>query len=201
LLFYSFDFNFSHFGDFVGDIVSYNHFQAQNFLYMSIIRRLTTIHVELIQLFVICSYCVKYAHLLKVLIGNVLCFAGKTYRFRVHNVGTSTSLNFRIQGHNLLLVETEGHYTVQQNFSSFDIHVGQSCSFLVTMDQNATSDYYIVASARFVNESLWQKVTGVGILQYSNSKGSATGPLPEAPSDIYNQWSAMNQPKAIRLVL
>ncbi|KAJ6410657.1 hypothetical protein OIU84_007414 [Salix udensis] len=73
---------------------------------------------------------------------------GKTYRFRVHNVGTSTSLNFRIQGHNLLLVETEGHYTVQQNFSSFDIHVGQSCSFLVTMDQNATSDYYIVASAR-----------------------------------------------------
>ncbi|KAJ6761188.1 MONOCOPPER OXIDASE-LIKE PROTEIN SKS1 [Salix purpurea] len=123
---------------------------------------------------------------------------GKTYRFRVHNVGTSTSLNFRIQGHNLLLVETEGHYTVQQNFSSFDIHVGQSCSFLVTMDQNATSDYYIVASARFVNESLWQKVTGVGILHYSNSKGSATGPLPEAPSDIYNQWSAMNQPKAIR---
>ncbi|KAJ6764514.1 MULTI-COPPER OXIDASE [Salix koriyanagi] len=123
---------------------------------------------------------------------------GKTYRFRVHNVGTSTSLNFRIQGHNLLLVETEGYYTVQQNYTSFDIHVGQSSSFLVTMDQNATSDYYIVASARFVNESIWQKVTGVGILHYSNSKGPAAGPLPEAPSDIYNQWSAMNQPKAIR---
>ncbi|XP_011029949.1 PREDICTED: monocopper oxidase-like protein SKS1 [Populus euphratica] len=123
---------------------------------------------------------------------------GKTYRFRVHNVGTSTSLNFRIQGHNLLLVETEGYYTVQQNYTSFDIHVGQSSSFLVTMDQNATSDYYIVASARFVNESIWQKVSGVGILHYSNSKGPATGPLPEAPSDIYNQWSAMNQPKAIR---
>ncbi|KAJ6748125.1 MONOCOPPER OXIDASE-LIKE PROTEIN SKS1 [Salix purpurea] len=123
---------------------------------------------------------------------------GKTYRFRVHNVGTSTSLNFRIQGHNLLLVETEGYYTVQQNYTSFDIHVGQSSSFLVTMDQNATSDYYIVASARFVNESIWQKVTGVGILHYSNSKGPVAGPLPEAPSDIYNQWSAMNQPKAIR---
>lgn len=123
---------------------------------------------------------------------------GKTYRFRVHNVGTSTSLNFRIQGHNLLLVETEGYYTVQQNYTSFDIHVGQSSSFLVTMDQNATSDYYIVASSRFVNESIWRKVSGVGILHYSNSKGPATGPLPEAPSDIYNQWSAMNQPKAIR---
>ncbi|XVF08447.1 hypothetical protein REPUB_Repub07fG0004600 [Reevesia pubescens] len=123
---------------------------------------------------------------------------GKTYRFRVHNVGISTSLNFRIQGHNLLLVETEGHYTTQQNFTSFDIHVGQSYSFLVTMDQNATTDYYIVASARFVNESVWERVTGVAILRYSNSKGPVTGPLPVPPSDIYNQWSAMNQPRAIR---
>ncbi|TYI17785.1 hypothetical protein ES332_A07G048800v1 [Gossypium tomentosum] len=123
---------------------------------------------------------------------------GKTYRFRVNNVGTSTSLNFRIEGHNLLLVETEGFYTTQQNFTSFDIHVGQSYSFLVTMDQNATKDYYIVASARFVNETVWERVTGVAILHYSNSKGPASGPLPVAPSDIYNQWSAMNQPRAIR---
>ncbi|KAJ4822774.1 Serine/threonine protein kinase [Turnera subulata] len=123
---------------------------------------------------------------------------GKTYRFRVHNVGTSTSLNFRIQGHNLLLVETEGYYTSQQNYTSFDVHVGQSCSFLVTMDQNATSDYYIVASARFVNETVWQRVTGVAILHYSNSKGPVSGPLPEPPSDVYNQWSAMNQPRSIR---
>lgn len=123
---------------------------------------------------------------------------GKTYRLRVHNVGTSTSLNFRIQGHNLLLVETEGHYTSQQNYTSFDIHVGQSYSFLVTMDQNATSDYYIVASARFVNESLWQRVTGVAVLHYSNSKGPVSGPLPVAPSDVYNQWAAMTQPRSIK---
>ncbi|KAK6947611.1 Multicopper oxidase, N-terminal [Dillenia turbinata] len=50
---------------------------------------------------------------------------GKTYRIRVHNVGISTSLNFRIQNHNLLLAETEGSYTVQQNYTSLDIHVGQ----------------------------------------------------------------------------
>src|SRR5262249_29041199 len=101
----------------------------------------------------------------------------------------------------MLLVETEGFYTSQQNFTSFDVHVGQSYSFLVTMDQNATSDYYIVASARFVNESLWQRVTGVAILHYTNSSGPATGPLPEAPNDIYNQWSAMNQPRSIRFSL
>ncbi|XP_034710193.1 monocopper oxidase-like protein SKU5 isoform X2 [Vitis riparia] len=123
---------------------------------------------------------------------------GKTYRVRVHNVGISTSLNFRIQNHNMLLVETEGHYTSQQNYSNLDIHVGQSYTFLVTMDQNASTDYYIVASARFVNESLWQRVTGVAVLQYSNSKGAATGPLPPGPDDLYDKTFSMNQARSIR---
>ncbi|XP_011033926.1 PREDICTED: monocopper oxidase-like protein SKU5 [Populus euphratica] len=123
---------------------------------------------------------------------------GKTYRLRVHNVGTSTSLNFRIQNHNLLLAESEGSYTVQQNYTSLDIHVGQSYSFLVTMDQNASTDYYIVASARFVNESQWKRVTGVGILHYTNSKGKAKGPLPEAPNDEFDKTFSMNQARSIR---
>ncbi|CAL9057292.1 monocopper oxidase-like protein SKU5 [Musa acuminata AAA Group] len=123
---------------------------------------------------------------------------GKTYRFRVHNVGISTSLNFRIQNHNLLLAETEGTYTVQQNYTNLDIHVGQSYSFLITMDQNASSDYYIVASARFVNESLWTRVTGVAILHYSNSKGKAAGPLPDPPNDFYDKTFSMNQARSIR---
>lgn len=123
---------------------------------------------------------------------------GKTYRIRVHNVGISTSLNFRIQNHNLLLAESEGSYTVQQNYTSLDIHVGQSFSFLVTMDQNASSDYYIVASARFVNESLWKRVTGVAILHYTNSKGKAVGPLPDGPQDEYDKTYSMNQARSIR---
>ncbi|KAF3511757.1 hypothetical protein F2Q69_00001356, partial [Brassica cretica] len=123
---------------------------------------------------------------------------GKTYRIRVHNVGISTSLNIRIQSHKLLLVETEGRYTSQTNFTDFDIHVGQSYSFLVTMDQNASSDYYIVASARFVDETVWQRVTGVGILRYSNSKGPASGPLPVPSTDVSHPWTVMNQQRAIK---
>ncbi|XWS49781.1 hypothetical protein CRYUN_Cryun12cG0032300 [Craigia yunnanensis] len=123
---------------------------------------------------------------------------GKTYRLRVHNVGISTSLNFRIQSHNLLLAETEGSYTVQQNYTSLDIHVGQSYSFLLTTDQNASTDYYIVASARFVNESQWKRVTGVAILRYSNSKGKAVGPLPDPPQDEYDKTFSMNQARSIR---
>ncbi|EYU30502.1 hypothetical protein MIMGU_mgv1a003271mg [Erythranthe guttata] len=123
---------------------------------------------------------------------------GKTYRIRVSNVGISTSLNFRIQSHNLLLTETEGSYTVQQNYTSLDIHVGQSYSFLLTTDQNASSDYYIVASARFVNETTWQRVTGVAVLHYTNSKGKASGPLPDPPQDQFDRTYSMNQARSIR---
>ncbi|KAL3621888.1 Monocopper oxidase-like protein sku5 [Castilleja foliolosa] len=122
---------------------------------------------------------------------------GKTYRLRVHNVGIATSLNFRIQNHNLVLVETEGSYTMQQNYSNMDIHVGQSYSFLVTMDQNASTDYYIVASPRFVNTSTSPKAPGVAILHYSNSQGPASGPLPEPPNE-YDTYFSMNQARSIR---
>lgn len=124
--------------------------------------------------------------------------AGRTYRIRVHNVGTSTSLNFRIQGHNLLLVETEGSYTTQQNYTNLDVHVGQSYSFLLTTDQNASSDYYVVASARMVNESQWRRVTGVAVLRYSNSRGPASGPLPDPPQDQNDRTFSMNQARSVR---
>lgn len=127
--------------------------------------------------------------------------AGKTYRIRVHNVGISTSLNFRIQNHTLFLVETEGAYTLQQSYKNFDIHVGQSYSFLVTMNKNVTSDLYIVASAIVVNGSEWKKVTGVAILKYSNSKGPASGPLPPGPDDTFYKERSMNQATTIRYSL
>ncbi|XP_030547751.1 monocopper oxidase-like protein SKU5 [Rhodamnia argentea] len=120
----------------------------------------------------------------------------KTYRFRVHNVGISTSLNFRIQNHNLLLVETEGSYTVQQIYANMDIHVGQSYSFLVTMDQNASTDYFIVASPRFINSSKFSKAAGVAVLHYSNSQGPALSPLPDPGEN--DAYASMNQARSIR---
>ncbi|GLT70898.1 hypothetical protein SLA2020_429500 [Shorea laevis] len=78
-----------------------------------------------------------------------------------------------------------------------DIHVGQSYSFLVTMDQNASHDYYIVATPRFVNSSAWVRATGVAILHYSNSLGPASGPLPDLPNE-YDTYFSMNQARSIR---
>ncbi|KAB1201724.1 T-complex protein 1 subunit beta [Morella rubra] len=116
---------------------------------------------------------------------------GKTYRLRISNVGLQHSLNFRIQGHKMKLVEVEGTHTLQTTFSSLDVHVGQSYSVLVTADQ-PSQDYYVVVSTRFSSPIL----TTTGTLRYSNSAGQVSGPPPGGPT-IQIDWS-LNQARAIR---
>ncbi|CAN1326596.1 L-ascorbate oxidase homolog [Linum perenne] len=117
--------------------------------------------------------------------------AGRTYRFRISNVGLATSINFRIQGHRMKLVEVEGSHTVQNIYTSLDVHLGQSYSVLVTADQPA-KDYYIVVSTRFTTRVL----TTTSILHYSNSRSGVSGPIPGAPTTEIN-WS-LNQARTIR---
>ncbi|MCL7023832.1 hypothetical protein MKW94_020226 [Papaver nudicaule] len=116
---------------------------------------------------------------------------GKTYRFRISNVGLASSINFRIQGHKMKLIEIEGSHTLQNTYSSLDVHLGQSYSVLVTMDQ-PPNDYYIVASSRFTTPVLMATST----LHYSNSGGRVSGPPPGGPT-IQIDWS-LNQARSIR---
>ncbi|XP_009619786.1 L-ascorbate oxidase homolog [Nicotiana tomentosiformis] len=110
---------------------------------------------------------------------------GKTYMFRISNVGLKNTINFRIQGHKMKLVEVEGSHVIQNLYDSFDVHVGQSLSILVTLDQSP-KDYYIVASTRFTTTVL----TTTAVLHYTNSQTPTSGPLPAGPADQF-QWSLM----------
>ena len=116
---------------------------------------------------------------------------GKTYRFRISNVGLTISINFRIQGHKMLLVEIEGTHTLQNTYDSLDIHLGQSYSVLVTADQ-PPQDYSIVVSTRFTSDVL----TETAILHYSNSAGSVSGSLPGGPTTQID-WS-LEQARSLR---
>ncbi|KAI4321660.1 hypothetical protein MLD38_035018 [Melastoma candidum] len=116
---------------------------------------------------------------------------GKTYRLRISNVGLVNSLNIRIQGHTMVLVEVEGTHTVQNTYTSLDVHVGQSLSVLVTADQ-PPKDYYIAVSSRFTNTIL----SATAILHYSNSAGPVSGPIPGGPTTQID-WS-LNQARSFR---
>ena len=114
----------------------------------------------------------------------------KTYKYRICNVGLKTSLNFRIQGHTMKLVEMEGSHTVQNVYQSLDVHVGQCFSVLVTADKDP-KDYYMVASTRFTKNIL----VGKGIIRYTNGKAPASPEIPEAPRGW--AWS-LNQFRTFR---
>ncbi|KAK1360542.1 L-ascorbate oxidase-like [Heracleum sosnowskyi] len=118
---------------------------------------------------------------------------GRTYRLRISNVGLQNSLNLRIVGHKMKLVEVEGTHTVQNTYSSLDIHVGQSLSVLITADQ-PPRDYYIVVSNLFTEEFL----ASTAILHYNNSHKPVSG----RPSSFHNNsrhvsWS-LYQARSIR---
>ncbi|KAL7584954.1 hypothetical protein Lser_V15G45684 [Lactuca serriola] len=116
---------------------------------------------------------------------------GKTYRFRVSNVGLTTSINFRIQGHKLILVEVEGTHSLQNTYDSIDIHLGQSYSILVTTDQ-PPKDYYIIVSTRFTTPVL----TTTSALHYSNAVSGLDDAPPGGPTTEID-WS-LNQARSLR---
>lgn len=116
---------------------------------------------------------------------------GKTYRLRISNVGLTTSINFRIQGHKMKLIEVEGSHTLQNTYTSLDIHLGQTYSVLVTADQPAR-DYYIAVSTRFTARVL----TTTAILHYSNSHNGVSGPIPVGPTTQIA--SSLSQARSIR---
>lgn len=115
---------------------------------------------------------------------------GKTYRFRISNVGLQQSLNFKILGHQMKLVEVEGTHTVQSMYTSLDIHVGQSYSVLVTMDQ-PEKDYSILVATRFSKTELLVGST----LHYSNAREKASL-ISGRPRDQVD-WS-LKQARSIR---
>nr|KYP60682.1 Monocopper oxidase-like protein SKU5 [Cajanus cajan] len=121
---------------------------------------------------------------------------GKTYLLRISNVGTAWSFNFRIQNHQMVLVETEGSYVNQIPLESLDVHVGQSYSVLVTANQYA-ADYYIVASPKMSDATNNSTLVGVAVLHYNNSTSPANGSLPCGPYPYDLQFS-INQAKSIR---
>ncbi|KAM7528580.1 hypothetical protein LguiB_031990 [Lonicera macranthoides] len=120
--------------------------------------------------------------------------AGKTYRYRVCNFGMRTSINFRFQGHAMKLVEMEGSHTIQNDYDSMDLHVGQCVSVLVKANQDP-NDYYFVVSSRFLKEEL----SSVAIIRYKDGKGSPSTNLPSPPPEDTEgiAWS-INQFRSFR---
>ncbi|OBT89259.1 hypothetical protein VE02_02612 [Pseudogymnoascus sp. 03VT05] len=103
--------------------------------------------------------------------------AGKTYLFRMVNIGAFAGQRVWFEGHTMKIVEVDGIYTDPYEADMIYLTAAQRCSFLVTAKNETTANYAFVGS---MDTDLFDKFSDTlnynvtGWLVYDKSK-----PLPE----------------------
>ncbi|KAF8377272.1 hypothetical protein HHK36_030647 [Tetracentron sinense] len=88
---------------------------------------------------------------------------GKTYRLRIASLTALSALNFEIEGHNMTVVEADGHYVEPFVVKNLNIYSGETYSVLVKADQDPSRNYWTavnVVSRKPVTP------TGLGLFNY-----------------------------------
>ncbi|KAF7899096.1 uncharacterized protein EAF01_008309 [Botrytis porri] len=116
---------------------------------------------------------------------------GKTYLFRMVNIGAFAGQYIWFEGHNITIVEVDGVYTEKAEAESIYIAAAQRCSFLLTTKNDTSTNFAFVTS---MDTSLFDVVpddlnwNGTGWLVYDNTKA-----LPDAAFvDEYNDFDDFN---------
>lgn len=71
---------------------------------------------------------------------------GKTYMFRLVNVGAFAGQYFWIEGHTMKIVEVDGVYTKESEAEMIYLTTAQRYSVLVTMKNSTAANYAMVGS-------------------------------------------------------
>ncbi|XP_051117912.1 L-ascorbate oxidase-like [Andrographis paniculata] len=70
---------------------------------------------------------------------------GKTYRLRVGSLTALAALSLEIEGHNMTVVESDGHYVEPFVVKNLFIYSGETYSVLITANQNPSRNYWLSA--------------------------------------------------------
>jgi iron transport multicopper oxidase len=71
---------------------------------------------------------------------------GKTYLFRMVNIGAFAGQYVWFEGHNITIIEVDGIYTQPAEAEMIYISAAQRCSFLLTTKNETTANYAFVGS-------------------------------------------------------
>ncbi|GAU19752.1 hypothetical protein TSUD_78780 [Trifolium subterraneum] len=72
--------------------------------------------------------------------------SGKTYRIRVASLTALSALSFEIEGHNMTVVEADGHYVEPFVVKNLYIYSGETYSVLVKANQDPSRNYWITSN-------------------------------------------------------
>ncbi|CAI0429045.1 unnamed protein product [Linum tenue] len=106
---------------------------------------------------------------------------GKTYRLRIGSLTALSALSFQIDGHNMTVVEADGHYVDPFVVQTLYIYSGETYSVLIRTDQNPTRNYWIATNVVGRNRTT---PPGIGVLNYYPNHPKRSPPpinLPSAP--------------------
>ncbi|EPS62205.1 hypothetical protein M569_12585 [Genlisea aurea] len=94
--------------------------------------------------------------------------AGKTYRIRIGSLTSLSALSFEIEGHDMTVVEADGHYVDPFAVKNLFIYSGETYSVLVTADKDPSRSYWIAAKVVSRNSDT---PPGLGIFHYGGNRG------------------------------
>jgi FtsP/CotA-like multicopper oxidase with cupredoxin domain len=92
---------------------------------------------------------------------TVLIEPGKTYLFRMVNIGAFAGQYIWFEGHTMSIVEVDGIYTDQADATMIYLAAAQRCSFLITAKNDTTTNYAFVTSMDTVGP-----LRSLGIITY-----------------------------------
>ncbi|XP_031498817.1 L-ascorbate oxidase [Nymphaea colorata] len=121
---------------------------------------------------------------------------GKTYRLRIASVTSLSALSFEIEGHNMTIVEADGHYVDPFVVQRLFIYSGETYSVLIKADQDPTRNYWMGTNVVGRKPAT---PTGAAILNYypNHPKRSPPNMAPAGP--LWNDTAPrVNQSRAIK---
>ncbi|OMP04897.1 Multicopper oxidase, type 1, partial [Corchorus capsularis] len=127
---------------------------------------------------------------------RLIVVPGKTYRLRVSSLTALSDLSFQIEGHNMTVVEADGHNVEPFVVQSLFIYSGETYSVLVKADQDPTRNYWITS-----NVVGRERKTPAGLANFVYYPNHPTRPPPTTPP-IPPAWNntapRIEQSKAIK---
>ncbi|KAG9138321.1 hypothetical protein Leryth_001526 [Lithospermum erythrorhizon] len=94
---------------------------------------------------------------------TLIVVPGKTYRLRIGSLTSLAALSFEIEGHNMTVVETDGHNVEPFVVQNLFIYSGETYSVLVTANQDPSRNYWTNVKVVSRNSST---PNGLGIFNY-----------------------------------
>eukprot|EP01018_Ginkgo_biloba_P037911 Gb_05999 [translate_table: standard] len=111
---------------------------------------------------------------------------GKTYRLRIASVASLSALNFLIQGHNMTVVEADGHYVEPVTLENLDVYSGESYSVLITANQDPSKNYWAALNVRGRQPNT---PTGLALLNYLPNPSTKLPTTPPPASPLWNDYA------------